>query len=612
MRSSTILRFLFVIASITPWCSVHACPPRWTPADPNKRTAVWSSYDTRTSPYGGFGFENVGIRAGYMSFGVYRRPPAHYPEPAVTECSIDAASAIIEIKRLFELGADINGAATSGTGGSTQFSQHGLTVDNLIAGITVAGYSDRGPSTIYHAFRWTQAGGATDLGTLDPANNANRISMATGINAVGDVVVGFSQIASGGQHAFRWTSAGMVDLGAPAGATRDSRALAVNGTGDVIVGDGVFADPNAFTGFRSGAFRWTAAGGFQNLGALEPGYFSVATDITADGTVIVGQGGIQVVVGNSSINGSRAFRWTSTTGLQAIGPLAGHTHAIAASVSDNGSIVVGTSSPNPLSYSLVGGHGPGTAFRWTQATGIQDLRQLLIADGLDLTGVTLLDATGVSPDGQWIFGNLTAPGIPAGETRGFVAKFCDAAIVGPCSPLVITPAPTPTFNLTTGSSTSASVVAGGTATSTLTVTPTGGFNQAVSFSCTGLPAESSCSFSPASVTPDGAALTTTLTIATTAPRTTGFNVTFVVAGLLLLGGWGTARVRWPRMRPVAAGFALALLPSCGGGGDGGTEPPPLPAGGTPAGTYPIVITATSGSGTTAVTRTVTITLTVSR
>ena len=608
MRSSSILRSLFIVANAIPWQSVLACPqPRWTPADPNKRTAMWSSEDTWGSAYGG-----SDIVVGVQWWGILRRAPLHYPEPVVVECDLSAASAIIEIKRMFELGANINGATTSGTGGNTPFAQRGSIVDNLIAGTIVVGYNDRGPSTTYHAFRWTTAGGATDLGTLDPPNNANRTSMATGVNTAGTVVVGFSQIGAGvTQHAFRWTASGMVDLGAPAGATRDSRALAVNGAGDVVVGDGVFVDPNSFTGFRSGAFRWTQAGGFQNLGALEPGFFSVATDVTADGAVIVGQGGTQVVVGNSSINGSRAFRWTSTAGLQAIGPMPGHTHAIATGVSDNGSVVVGTSSSNPLAYSLVLGHGNGTAFRWTQATGIQDLRQLLIADGLDLTGVTLLNATGVSSDGQWIFGNLTAPTIPSGETRAFVAKFCDAAIAGPCRPLIITPT-TPTFNLTTTSSTLPSVVAGGTATSTLTVTPAGGFNQTVTFSCSGLPAESTCSFSPASVTPNATAASTTLTISTTAPRTTGFNVTFGLAALLLLAGWSAPRLRSPRLRPVAVGLSLVLLPSCGGGGDGGTEPPPPPTGGTPAGTYPIVVTATSGSGTTAVSKTVTISLTVTR
>jgi len=39
-------------------------------------------------------------------------------------------------------------------------------------------------------------------------------------------------------------------------------------------------------------------------------------------------------------------------------------------------------------------------FRWTQAAGLQDLRQLLSDNGADMTGVTLVSVTGISPDGQ--------------------------------------------------------------------------------------------------------------------------------------------------------------------------------------------------------------------
>ena len=53
---------------------------------------------------------------------------------------------------------------------------------------------------------------------------------------------------------------------------------------------------------------------------------------------------------------------------------------------------------------------------------------------------------------------------------------------------------------------------------TLSVTASGGFNQTVTFACSGLPAGASCNFAPASVTPgSSSAATTNLTITTT-PR----------------------------------------------------------------------------------------------
>jgi hypothetical protein len=125
-----------------------------------------------------------------------------------------------------------------------------------------------------------------------------------------------------------------------------------------------------------------------------------------------------------------------------------------------------------------------------------------------------------------------------------------------------------------------------------------------------LPAASSCTFSPASVTPNGGAVSTTLTINTTAPQSAVVPVARlhsgpfrwplgIVCGLLLVGN---LRSKTKRRR-----FALALLPlllfaaSCGGGG-GPVAPPVI---GTPPGTSTITVTATS-----AVSHTAPLTLTV--
>lgn len=76
----------------------------------------------------------------------------------------------------------------------------------------------------------------------------------------------------------------------------------------------------------------------------------------------------------------------------------------------------------------------------------------------------------------------------------------------------------PALNFTLAVSTpSLKVKSGGSGVTTVTVTPLGGFNAAVMFSCSGLPAGATCSFSPASATPSGGAVATTqLTVTTTA------------------------------------------------------------------------------------------------
>jgi uncharacterized membrane protein len=340
--------------------------------------------------------------------------------------------------------------------------------------------------------------------------------------------------------------------------------------------------------------------------------------VSADGNIVIGQAGVEIRNGNSSTNGSKAFRWTNATGIQPIGPLSGHTHAIANGVSDNGKVIVGISSPGPLSYDAVRRQATGTAFIWTESAGIKELRQVLVDRGFQMTGVTLVTAVGISADGQYIIGDAIGPRTPSGETRPYIIKLCDAANGVPCTPLNAAPVAA-TFALTTTSASITSVKAGENVTSTLTVTPSGGFNQAVTFSCSGLPATTACAFAPSTLTPTGAALSTTLTIMTTAPTRAASGTiihwsgpaTAVVAAsvaLLVIFGLSTR----PRRQVTAAAAMAAVLLSCGGGGDdGGTTEPPL-TGGTAAGTYVIVVTATSGSGASAIAKNLTITMTVTR
>jgi hypothetical protein len=69
----------------------------------------------------------------------------------------------------------------------------------------------------------------------------------------------------------------------------------------------------------------------------------------------------------------------------------------------------------------------------------------------------------------------------------------------------------PDFSIT-ASPASLTVVPGQSGTSTISVTPVNGFTSSVSFSCSGLPVGTTCSFSPAAMTPLGAAASTTLTL----------------------------------------------------------------------------------------------------
>jgi hypothetical protein len=171
------------------------------------------------------------------------------------------------------------------------------------------------------------------------------------------------------------------------------------------------------------------------------------------------------------------------------------------------------------------------------------------------------------------------------------------------------------------SASSSSVAAGGLATSTISVTPAGGFNQQVSFACSGLPTGASCSFSPATVTPSGAAVSTTLTI-TTAARAGMFSpvqhqwwlppsavvvVLLVLATLMAVclqsGEWK----QLSRLSLVASVciVAVVVLGFAGCGGSSGSTSGGSSTG-TPAGTSTVTVTATAGS----TSHTTTFTLTV--
>jgi len=190
---------------------------------------------------------------------------------------------------------------------------------------------------------------------------------------------------------------------------------------------------------------------------------------------------------------------------------------------------------------------------------------------------------------------------------------------------------TPGFTLS-ASATSLTTPAGGTATTVITATPSNGFNQAVSLSCSGVPyATVTCIFSPATVTPgaptaaapNGTPVLSTLSIQTIAPsgaelRDPDHKVktayAIVLPGILALAGLGLARRRtYGRMRMVG----LVALMLAGGLGLGACSQrynyyhkPPAGNPGTTTGTYAVLVSGLTGTGSTLTTATVPLTLTV--
>jgi hypothetical protein len=162
------------------------------------------------------------------------------------------------------------------------------------------------------------------------------------------------------------------------------------------------------------------------------------------------------------------------------------------------------------------------------------------------------------------------------------------------------------------SPTSTAINAGTTATYRLSVSSLGGLTGAVSLACSGTPAESSCSISPASVTLSASgSAAATMTVTTTsrsfalphpAPPLVPAGGPWRIAALLL--ALLAARLSVFRLRPAGAtrharvlaalllaGYLAALI-ACGGGGGGVSLNSGGTISGTPAGSYSLTVTGT--------------------
>jgi len=163
------------------------------------------------------------------------------------------------------------------------------------------------------------------------------------------------------------------------------------------------------------------------------------------------------------------------------------------------------------------------------------------------------------------------------------------------------------------------VAAGSTTSTTLNVNYNGGLG-AVTFACSGLPAASSCTFNPPSVSASGTT-PVTLTISTTVrsstiPPPNGVPPQFMLfLGFLGLTALALTLARQKnlkiRLATASACLALLLLAGCGVSNTPAPGPSPTPGLkglGTPAGTSAVVVTATSASQGATATSTVNLTV----
>ncbi len=270
-------------------------------------------------------------------------------------------------------------------------------------GAVVVGYS--GSVNGNRAFRWTQAGGMTNLGVITGGFN----SWAGATSADGTIIAGSSDFstASSSRRAIRWINSGMT--------------MQVIGTlpgGTNAVGTGLSADGSVMVGYGSStagerAFRWTQATGMASMGVTTGAPSSRAWGVNSDGSVVVG------FSGNLTTFAGHAFRWTAAGGMEDLGAQPGTTYSVALGVSGDGSIVVGTNANAAFQ---------SRAMAWSRERGMVDLNTFLPTVRVDLTDWLLYDAYGISRDGTAIAGS----GKLGATVRGFIIRGLPASVFHPC------------------------------------------------------------------------------------------------------------------------------------------------------------------------------------
>lgn len=247
--------------------------------------------------------------------------------------------------------------------------------------------------------KWTQSGGFVALPLSPPGDEFQDPTQGSAFLASRD-----GSIIVGGQTVFRNNEpvAETVLWVNGAGPTKILESARVGDASDdasVLVG-GTLADE---------AFRWTASTGIQIIAQGRE-----ATTVTLDGSVIAGA---------ARNIGVPAFRWTAAEGVQDIGLLPGGTFASPFDISADGSIIVGDAD------SSSGDRG----FVWSARRGMRSLHQVLIDEhGLSLSYLTPLWAKAISDDGNVLSG-VGKVVIGASEhTAGWIAtlRICDPALDG--------------------------------------------------------------------------------------------------------------------------------------------------------------------------------------
>ena len=181
---------------------------------------------------------------------------------------------------------------------------------------------------------------------------------------------------------FGTASGDLYQLTIPDGFDRSS-AVGISGYGNRVLATMYNSQLPYFT--RSAL--WTGNSGPMLIDSLYEEYPDQATDISFDGSTVVGYA--------YGPNGVEAYQWTESGGTVGLGNIEGYSGSYANAVSNEGNVIVGN----------VTGSASPTAFIWTKESGsMQTLHDFVAEQGIDDTGWWFANATDISASGQTIIG----------------------------------------------------------------------------------------------------------------------------------------------------------------------------------------------------------------
>jgi probable HAF family extracellular repeat protein len=452
----------------------------------------------------------------------------------------------------------------------------------------IIGDADLANNGGHHAVIWSSTGTAMDLGDLGGTTNGDpseTFSYGYGINALREAT-GYS-LSTAGFHAFQYVLS-MFDLGTLGG--NQSAGYGINDGGDVV-GYSDIAGGTA-GGITRHAFVAPLGGSMTDLNLLiDPDdplkpYVTLtwATAINNLGFIIANGVDSRQGAGASANGGGKMYLLIPEAPSVVLSKLSLILNSVLNEVSGVITDLLSNGGKSPLKIQSIKVTGANAQeFNETNNCGAT------LAPGASCTISVTYDPTVTSAATAAVEIIDNAPGSPQSIALGGSV-------------------PPPDFGLTVAPN----KLSGNTnqnLTASITVSPINNFSQPVSFTCGGLPAGGSCSFSPASVTPNAAPAISTLTIQTPSTLAAAMSIAGAMLWMpLLLTGSAFAlrrRYRWcgPRIFMMLAGSVLVA----GCGGSDSTPAAPITK------TYNVVVTATSGngsSGSAVITHTITIPLTL--